>query len=334
MKHKVISLLLAMVLGTFAFAQQQQPKNIILDTDIGPDYDDVGAMAILHALADKGECRILATIASNQYSSIAPVLSVLNTYFKRPGIPIGVVRGKAVNIPCSQKWDSLIVTRYPHRIKNNDEAENATTLYRRILAAQPDQSVTIVTIGFMTNMANLLQSKPDKVSPLNGVALVKKKVKLLVSMAACFNQEMGKFKEFNVEKDSVSSKTTFDNWPSPIIFSGFEIGEKIHTGLPITKDKSITHSPVKDVFQKSIPLDPNDAKGRMSWDETAVLVAVRGYERYFDVVKVKGKMICNSDGSNLWDKTGSRDRYLVLKMPIPEIEAVLNTLIMHQPKAN
>ncbi|MBB6126204.1 nucleoside hydrolase [Mucilaginibacter lappiensis] len=253
MKHKIISLLLTMMLGTFAFAQQQ-PKSIILDTDIGPDYDDVGAMAILHTLADKGECRILATIASNQYSNIAPVLSVLNTYFKRPNIPIGVVRGKAVNIPCGQKWDSLIVARYPHRIKNNDEAEDATTLYRKILAAQPDQSVTIVTIGFMTNMANLLQSKPDKASPLSGAALVKKKVKLLVSMAACFNQEMGKFKEFNVEKDSVSSKIAFDNWPGPIIFSGFEIGEKIHTGLPVVRDKSIVHSPVKDVFRLTLTM--------------------------------------------------------------------------------
>lgn len=116
MKHKVILLLLTIVLGTFAFAQQQRAKSIILDTDIGPDYDDVGAMAILHALADKGECQILATIASNQHSLIAPVLSVLNTYFKRPGIPIGVVRGKAVNIPCAQKCDSLIVARYPHRV--------------------------------------------------------------------------------------------------------------------------------------------------------------------------------------------------------------------------
>ncbi|MBB6126205.1 hypothetical protein [Mucilaginibacter lappiensis] len=67
----------------------------------------------------------------------------------------------------------------------------------------------------------------------------------------------------------------------------------------------------------------------MSWDETAVLIAVRGYEKYFSVVK--GKIICNSNGSNLWDKTGTRDRYLVLKMPIPQIEAVLNTLMMHQP---
>ncbi|MDN3580646.1 nucleoside hydrolase [Mucilaginibacter flavus] len=331
MRYKLILLLFAMLFGNIAFAQKQELKNIILDTDIGPDYDDVGAMAILHALADNGECKILATIASNKHRFAAPTLSVLNTYFKRPGVPVGVVRGEAVNLPSWQKWDSLIVARYPHKIKSNDEAQDATTLYRKILAAQPDQSVTIVTIGFMTNMANLLQSKPDNISALDGKALIKKKVKLLVSMAGCFNNEMGTFKEFNVKMDSVSSKIAFNNWPSPIVLSGFEIGAKIHTGLPIATDQFITSSPVKDVFQKSMPLDPNDAKGRMSWDETAVLVAVRGFEKYFDVIK--GKMICNADGSNLWDKNGTKDYYLVQKMPISEIEEVLNKLIMHQPRA-
>lgn len=69
--------------------------------------------------------------------------------------------------------------------------------------------------------------------------------------------------------------------------------------------------------------------GRMSWDETAVLVAIRGYQKYFTVVK--GKIICNTNGSNGWDKKGKRDSYLVQKMPIPEIENVINDLIMHQP---
>ena len=67
----------------------------------------------------------------------------------------------------------------------------------------------------------------------------------------------------------------------------------------------------------------------MSWDETAVLVAIRGHEKYFDIVK--GKIICNADGSNNWDPAGTRDFYLTNKMPAPEIEKVLNELIMHQP---
>ena len=41
------------------------PVSVIFDTDMGPDYDDVGALALLHALADSGEVRILATVSSN-----------------------------------------------------------------------------------------------------------------------------------------------------------------------------------------------------------------------------------------------------------------------------
>src|SRR6185437_2287851 len=311
-------------------AQKQEKRvAIIFDTDMGPDYDDVGALAILHAMADNGECKILATISSNKHNLTVPVLSVLNTYFNRPNIPIGIVRGDGVNIPCSQKWDSLIVANYPHSIKGNDQAYEALKLYRKILASQPDKSVTIVTVGFLTNMANLIQSKPDEFSSLTGKELIKRKVKLLVSMAACFNNEMGAFKEFNLMKDATSSKIAFDNWPTPVIFSGFEIGEKIHTGLPITKS-DIRNSPVKDVFVRSIPLDKNDANGRMSWDETATLVAVRGYQKYFGAVR--GKIIVNQDGSNNWDNNGTRDRYLVLKMPVQELEDVINGLMMQQPK--
>ena len=334
MKSFQTTVLYFLLLVFFIPAQAQNkkpaPVSIIFDTDIGPDYDDVGAMALLHAMADSGECRILATIASNKHPYIAAVLNILNTYFKRPKIPIGVVSGEAVNESAHEKWDSLLVANYPHTIRSNDEAENALTLYRKILASQPDKSVTIVTVGFLTNMSNLLQSKPDRFSPLAGKDLVQQKVKLLVSMAARFDHEMGKFKEFNVVRDAAASVTTFKNWPTTIIFSGFEIGMPIHTGLPIVKDPAISHSPVKDVFSRCISLNPNDKNGRNSWDETAVLVAVRGYQRYFNVVE--GQIICNADGSNSWDANGQHDYYLVQKIPIASMETILNDLIMHQPK--
>lgn len=305
------------------------PVPVIFDTDIGPDYDDIGAIAILHAMADRGECKILATIASNKHLYIASVLDVMNTYFHRPEIPIAVVRGNAVNMEAWQKWDSLIVSNYPHDIRNNEQAGDALKLYRRILSRQPDQSVTIITVGFLTNMANLLQSGPDEFSSLSGKELITKKVKQLVCMAAIFDNRMGTFKEFNVVKDSIASKNTFDNWPTPILFSGFEIGSKIFTGIPISQS-NINHSPVKDVFARSIPMDPQDKNGRMSWDQTAVLVAVRGPGKYFD--ERKGKIICNPDGSNGWDTNGTRDRYLVIKMPADKLAKMIDSLMMHQPK--
>ena len=305
---------------------KSKPVNLIFDTDIGPDYDDVGAMAVLHALADSGKVKILATMASNQSKYSASVMDVLNTYFKRPDIPIGVIRGKAVNMVAWQKWDSILVKNYPHSIKNNAQAEDALTLYRKILAAQPDGSVTIVTVGFTTNMADLLLSKSDKYSPLDGRNLILKKVKKLVCMAGRFPEG----KEFNVDRDPVSSKIVFDSWPTQIIFSGFEIGMLVHTGLPITKNEMIKNSPVKDAFSISIPMDKNDSLGRMSWDETAVLVAINGFDAYYTVNE--GRFICLEDGSNKWNSNGKGHFYLVQKMPVPQIEDVLNKLIEHQPK--
>ena len=306
----------------------RSPVSIIFDTDIGPDYDDVGAITLLHAMADSNECRILATVASNRYLRVAAVLDLFNTYFKRPDIPIGVVRKGGVDVGSTQKWDSVIVEKYPHSIQSNEEVGDAVSIYRKILSAEPDQSVTIVTVGFLTNMADLLRSQPDKHSPLDGRSLVRNKVTQLVCMAGRFDNEMGKFKEFNVVKDAASSKFVFSEWNTPIIFSGFEIGVKIFSGLPLVKS-SIQNSPVKEVYQISIPKDPQDRNGRMSWDQTAVLIAVRGYERYYD--GVKGKIIGKDDGSNGWDKNGQGHIYIKEKLPVTEIADIINQMMLHQP---
>jgi pyrimidine-specific ribonucleoside hydrolase len=307
-------------------AQKQKPVSIIFDSDIGPDYDDVGAITMLHAFADSGEAKILATVASDKYPNAAAVLSVFNTYFKKPNIPIGIVKGNAVNLSDEQHWSATIVAKYPHKIKSNDEAEDAVKVYRKVLSQQPDNSVTIITVGFLTNLANLLNSKPDKFSPLDGTTLVHKKVKRLVSMAGMFPQG----KEFNVFMDSTSSQTVFSKWPTEVVFSGFEIGEKIKTGLPLVQNNAIQNSPTKDVFSICLPMAKEDNNGRSSWDETAVFVAVKGYEPYYNVES--GSIIVNDDGSNSWDKEGSNQYYLVEKMPHQQVQQLINDLIQHQPK--
>jgi len=307
-------------------AQKQKPVPIIFDSDIGPDYDDVGAITMLHAFADSGEAKILATVASDKYPNAAAVLSVFNTYFKRPNIPIGIVKGNGVNLSDEQHWSDTLVAKYPHKIKSNDEAEDAVTVYRKVLSQQPDNSVTIVTVGFLTNLANLMNSKPDKYSPLDGTTLIHKKVKRLVSMAGRFPEG----KEFNVFMDSTSSQIVFSKWPTEVIFSGFEIGEKIKTGLPLVQNNAIQNSPVKDVFRICLPMAEEDHNGRSSWDETAVLVAVKGFEPYYSVES--GSIIVNDDGSNSWDKDGNNQFYLVEKLPHEQVQQLINNLIQHQPK--
>lgn len=304
---------------------KRQPVSVIFDTDMGPDYDDVGAIAMLHALADSGQARILATIASTKYPKVAAVLSVLNTYFGRPDLPIGVPKGKAITDKDSQHWSDTITARYPHAIRINADVPDAVVLYRQLLAKQPDGSVTIISVGFITNLANLLNSRPDQYSRLSGKKLVARKVRQLVGMA-------GKFpggKEYNVFMDTPASNGVFANWPTPVLLSGFEIGEQIHSGLPLIRNNQIRNSPVKDVFAISMPKAKEDAGGRMSWDQTAVLVGINGYAPYYTVKP--GRITMKPDGSNGWDTAGKGHQYLVVKMPVLQVEKIINDLMQHQP---
>ncbi|HUQ67498.1 MAG TPA: nucleoside hydrolase [Flavitalea sp.] len=298
---------------------------VIFDTDMGPDYDDVGAITMLHAFADEGSAEILATIASTKYDGVAEVLDVFNTYFNRPDVPVGVPSQNASRLRDFQHWSDSVRKNYPHSINGNNEAEDAVALYRKILASQPDTSVTIITVGFLTNIANLLKSSADKYSPLTGKELAGKKVKKLVSMAGKFPEGS----EFNIKIDAPASQYVFENFSRPVIFSGFEIGEKIKAGIALISNSSIKNSPVKDVFRICIPLAKEDSAGRMSWDETAVLVGVKGHEPYYTLEE--GKITIDTAGYNKWETTEKKHAHLVEKSSSRQVEEVINTLIMHQP---
>ena len=325
MGYKIIFCFYLLVQALTAPAQKAKPIPVIFDSDMGPDYDDVGAITLLHAFADSGYVTILATVASTKYEGVAAVFNVLNTYFKRPNIVIGVPKGKALELKDSQHWTDTLLAKYPHRIKMNDEVLSATEVYRKSLASQPDRSVTIITVGFLTNLADLLRSGPDKYSELTGKELVKQKVKQLVCMAGSFPAGS----EWNVRMDAAASKNVFNSWSTPILFSGVEIGFTIKTGLPLISNDAIKNSPVKDVYRISIPLSLQDSAGRMSWDQTAVLIAVKGYKPWWNIEK--GTMIVADNGNNTWGKEPLLHSYIVEAQPPIIIQELINKLMMHQP---
>jgi len=328
MVYKIVFVFYFLVSAVAILAQEKpNPIPIIFDSDMGPDYDDVGAIALLHAMADSGHAKILATVASTKYEGVAAVFNVFNIYFKRPDILIGVPKDKASELKDGQHWTDTLLLKYPHRIIRNNDVPDATEVYRKVLAAQRDKSVTIVTTGFLTNLFYLLQSSPDKYSKLDGKRLVKQKVKQLVCMGGSFPSGS----EFNVKIDAPASQFVFNNWQTPILFSGFEIGLKIKTGLPLVNNTAIKNSPVQDVFRISIPMNPEDSAGRMSWDETAVLVAIKGYQPWYNVEK--GKIVVADDGSNTWIKEPLSHSYLVEAQSHLIVEQLINKLMMHQPVA-
>src|ERR1700730_1190768 len=126
MRYKITQFIILILLSHFAFTQDAKKiKSVIFDSDMGPDYDDVGAIALLHAFADSGYIRILATVASTKYEGVAGVFSVFNTYFNRPGIPIGVPKRNGVDMRDGQHWSDTLLANYPHRIKSNAEVSEA-----------------------------------------------------------------------------------------------------------------------------------------------------------------------------------------------------------------
>lgn len=320
-------LLLVMTCSCAQKSQKEQNHSvkIIFDTDLGPDYDDVGALAFLHAMADSGKAEILATVSSNKHELVAPSIEVVNRYFGRSDLPIGAPKTDGVNLGSAQHWADSIISKYPHTIKSTNDVSDAVDVYRKILNSQPDNSVTIVTVGFLTNLNNLLKSPPDKLCPLNGNELVARKVKILVSMAGRFPAG----REFNIYMDSAASKYVFENWPGEIIFTGFEIGWEIRTGLRLIKS-DVKDSPVKDVFRISIPHSPEDKDGRMSWDETAALIGVYGTGGFFDTIR--GKIIVNTNGSNTWENNPEgKQCYVKQKMPVKVITTFIENRMMHEP---
>ena len=329
MKYKYLPLIsvVCVLYMFFSCSQRPQPVSVIFDTDMGPDYDDVGALTILHALADSGEAKILATVSSNMYDNAVPCIEIINTYFKRPDIPLGAPRkGQNISDPRFEEggyWPEVLPAKYPHTVKSTADAPDAVKVYRRILAEQPDVSVNIITVGFFTNVAALLQSPPDRFSNLDGKALVKKKVRRLISMAGCFP----KGREFNVFIDSVASVIVFNEWPTPILLSGFEIGRDILTGLRLVAT-DVQNNPVKDAFSLSLKVDVN---GRCSWDQTAALVGVRGPHKYFGTVR--GRMMVQSNGSNTWeDDPNGPHEHLVWKMPKEQLTLLIEDLMMYHPR--
>ncbi|WP_138475556.1 nucleoside hydrolase [Dyadobacter bucti] len=325
-----LPLVLAFALLVTACSSPEENKErlpaVILDTDIGPDYDDVGAMAVLHALADSGQVVPLAVIASNSHELVVPAINILNTYFGRPDLPTGAPKGEGVPYAkASQGWPELIAEKYPHTIKSSADAPDAVETYRKILSAQPDTSVTIVTVGFLTNMAALLESPADSNSKLSGKELVTQKVKRLVSMAGRFP----KGREYNVFVDSVASEKVFTQWPTEVIFSGFEIGMKVVTGQRVIHNAAL-NSPVKDVYAKAMSFSKGDSLGRMSWDQTAVLIAVKGAEPYFGLQR--GHYVPEG-GNNAWrDDPEGPHAYMTFKRPVEEITETIENLMMHQKK--
>ncbi len=310
-KKPAIILVITILITSIASSQVK----IIFDTDHGGDADDLGALVMLHNLHNSGECELLAVMAWSTEQYVIPAMDAVNRYYGNPDIPMGVRSYHSHYTDWN--YNKPIADALPWKLKNSD-VPLAVDLYREILSKQEDNSVRIVTVGPLANIKDLLMSGPDRHSDLTGKELIEKKVEKFVIMGGRF--PFGDW-EWNFSGDMPGvTRYVLENLTVPVVFSGYEIGLVIHTG-PRLHELDPGHPlyvGYKHFSKYASWMQDRYREGRItpnaSYDQTAVLYAVRGgIGKYWDKVE-NGYCVADDNGGNIWVETDepTNHAYLVL----------------------
>ena len=313
------------------------PKKFLIDTDIGPDCDDVAALAMLNIYANRGLCNILGIghCTSNIYG--AGTIDAVCRFYGRPDVEIGTY--KTPGFLCDERctiYNKTITEEFPNRF-STCQPENVCNMYRRILADQADHSVEFISIGPLNNLSDLINSEADSYSELSGKELVAKKVTRLVLMAGCFGAEdfevstrlketfgiiASEMEEFNVVCDVQASRNVAENWQTPKVYLGFEAG-LVLTGISNESGIGSEH-PVKRAYE----LFTEDGQ-RYSWDLLTVEYAVDDNCQHFKLSE-PGCVRFDERGRTLWTPNQNGDDKYVILAQSPEIIAKdINALLIH-----
>jgi len=261
------------------------PIPVIFDTDAVNGVEDTLALAMLHTYASMGTVNLLAVTISQADPSAAPYIDAIDSYYGAPDVPIGVIRdgGYTSDVSYFHRQIAADTYRFPHDLTDGAQAEDATALLRRQLAAQPDGSVVVVAVGFSTNLVRLLDSPPDGFSELNGTDLVARKVRLLANTAGEFSRRQP---EFHVAKDPRSAEELFKRWPTTIVTSQWQVGADLpFPGEALSTMPAEPANPVLEAFalHGNNALQVGFPYHQPAFDSTAMLYAIEPEADYFTV---------------------------------------------------
>ena len=321
--NKIVEHYVAGIVGNYApLAQQSNPK-IIFDTDLNTDCDDAGALAIVHAMQNLGECEIIACGTSVSNPDVVNAIDAINTWYGRGDIPIGRWTGTSLQ-PTGDAWVTDLKNDFPNDIGDGSLAPAAVDVYRQALADAADGSVIIIQVGFSTNTAALLNSAADGISSLTGAQLIAAKVTKLVIMGGKY-WRTGLSASHNFVNDPARAEDVAENWPGPIFYLGSEQGDSTNSGNTLD-DNTPIENPVRYAYEGN-----GSINGRNSWDLLAALYAIRGARPegvplYREIPGTND--INGSSGVNTWTPGVGGPHYRLLQIRIYwDMQAYLNGLL-------
>lgn len=264
-------------------------RKVIIDTDWWTDVDDVLAMRMAFEFERLGVWDILGVAISTTLAAGPRSLDMLALFDGRANLPIFIPTTSHVPGGTPPYQTNMLATTLPGGASSTLTSGSIGTLnvpgavagLTRLLqdATAP---VEVISIGYPVNLYELLLAQP---------ALVASKVSKVWMMAGQWPS--GSENNFTRTAQSrTAGNYICANWPTPITFLGFEIGQNIRTG------GSLAQLSASDPVAKAL-VDYTEPWGRQSWDPMMVLLAASGDVTKGGYTSVRGMAAVNaSTGAN------------------------------------
>ena len=295
----------------------KETKQIIFDTDIGMDCDDAAALGILLNAHKRGECEILAITASTGREGATATVNAICDYYGVNGIPVGRMK-RMLQCDGVNNYARAVMEKYG----TEDVETDAVPLLRKTLAEAAGK-VSVIAVGPLSNLEELLKSKADEFSPLCGADLVKQKVDKLYVMIGSFPQNFDgkRFREWNLLQDVPAARYVIENWGTKKVYLPFEIGAAVFTEMG-QNENPVWYS-MKN-FAIANGVDISNGYRRESWDPVTCMIALNENNPLF-IYSPEGTVTVDGDCVTLFEeKTGGLDKYLSVNSDLKGIEKLLN----------
>jgi inosine-uridine nucleoside N-ribohydrolase len=316
------------------------PQPVIIDTDVGYDIDDAMALAIAFRAQKLGylDIKAITTITGNGLDSAPSFVNTMLAYggYTTSQIPIGAQQTNTGGCGADDNYAGQTVNALqltPNQPRSAFPA--AVSVLRQTLAAAPDGSIMLITLGPLTNIAQLMQSPADRSSNMTGAALFAAKVSSLVAMGGAFPTNPA---DYNWRCDATSAAYVFaNNGQVPIVAVGGEVADSINIG-----GLYATNLPANSPIAKAIPFfishgggfsSGSANSGRTGWDPSAVFFGIAGTRAasggpYYKLSPSGTTTITVNPESNAWVASPASNHYYVMKVrPYTDLGAILNSML-------
>ena len=315
-------------------------KILFIDTDIGGDCDDAGALALANIFKNKGLIDILGITFTTSSIYGPACIDAINKFYNNTFL-IGMTSRKNYCVDNVNAFQEVLAKEFKNDFydKNNDilkEAIDSIKLIRKQLAQAKDNSVTFVCIGQLNNASDLLDSVADEYSSLNGIELVKKKVKEFVIMGGLFKDNKDEVisfcnatydSEYNIATDIPSSINFINKVPVKTTFSDFKVGYHIKTGKSLLLENNLNNPVTRayKIFQN---------RPRESWDLLTMWYAIFNDDAFFKTSK-EGKISIDKNGVTTFNENAKNNQfYIQLNNENSFIEERIDDILLNRGEFN